>query len=158
MPWATASWRCSRAHGLRTRESAAKEHSESRNAAKADAYDLATLINLAGEGMPEFLCSGMLDADELSMPLQPMRSIAAEAWHADGVKMPKHVPGAHGCDRLSLAVASENTGARRTQAHMGSKDVAAVPLVRYPGGRHGGNRVLLIKPTDARRTDTRTRC
>lgn len=50
-----------------------------------------------------------------------------------------------GCDRMSLIVASENATAIRLYEYLGFHAVGSFPFVLYPGGRHGGNWVLMTK-------------
>ena len=53
-----------------------------------------------------------------------------------------------GCDRISLIVASENTGAKRLYEKLGYRDVSSRPVVPFPGFAHGGDWVLMVKQID----------
>ena len=51
---------------------------EIRNAAKENARELAYLINLAGEGIPEYLWTGMIEANESALDVGARRAARAE--------------------------------------------------------------------------------
>jgi len=188
---------------------------EIRNAVKTDAKELAYLINLAGEGIPQYLWRAMAegtesplavgarraareegnfsytnarvcmenndllgmilsyrlpdpyetgnlaDYTEVVRPLILLEARAPGSWYINAIATYEKHRGrgvarkliedaeararSYGCDRLSLIVASGNTSAKGLYEHMGFKEVAAMPVVPYPGGLHGGNWVLMIK-------------
>jgi len=53
----------------------------------------------------------------------------------------------HGCDRVSLIVASGNTRARALYERLGFRVVATAPVVTFPGCKHGGEWVLMTRAT-----------
>jgi len=55
-----------------------EDHLEIRDAVKADAKDLAYLINLAGEGIPEYLWRGMVEASETPLEVGARRAAREE--------------------------------------------------------------------------------
>jgi ribosomal protein S18 acetylase RimI-like enzyme len=188
---------------------------EIRDALKTDARDLAYLVNLAGEGIPEHLWRGrsephetplecgarrvagdegnfsytkarvaveggavlgmilsyrlpdpyeigdLSDTPELVQPLVRLESQVPGSWYVNAIATYEKHRGkgvarrlhedaeirarSHGCRRLSLIVASENPVAKRLYESLGFKDVAALPVVSYPGFPHGGSWVLMIK-------------
>jgi len=191
---------------------------EIRNAAKEHAGELAYLINLAGEGIPEYLWKGMIEADESALDVGARRAARAEgsfsytnaricmennvtlgmilsyrqpdpyetgslseyphlvrplielearapgSWYINAVATYAEHRGkgvarqlmadaevrarSGGCNRMSLIVASENAGAIRLYEYLGFQAAGSLPVVPYPGGRHGGNWVLMIKRLD----------
>ena len=188
---------------------------EIRDAVKEDARELAYLINLAGEGLPEHLWRGMVEGDESPMevgagraardegsfsytnarvctengellgmilsyrqsdpyeagdpagypdmirPLVMLEAQAPGTWYVNALATYEKHRGrgvarrliedaevrarSQGCNRLSLIVASENVGARRLYEHLGFEDVDTLPVVPYPGCRHGGDWVLMTR-------------
>lgn len=189
-----------------------------REARKADAQDLAYLINLAGEGLPAYLWGGMAEGDETPMEVGARRAAREEgsfsyrqarvcihrgqlvgmlldyrlpdpyplddldecpsvvrpllrleaqvpgSWYINALATREAARGkgvasllmaqaeasaiAAGCEMLSLIVASENRTARTLYAHRGFGDVASLPMVPCPVGRHGGDWVLMTRPLE----------
>ena len=192
---------------------------ELRDASNKDARDLAFLINLAGEGIPEYLWKAKVEGDESPLdvgarraareegsfsytnaracvendvllgmmlsyrqpdpyeigdlsalpdivrPLVELEASAPGSWYINAIATFENHRGkgvarlliedaerqarSDGCDRLSLIVASENTGAKRLYEKLGYKDVSVKPVIPFPGFVHGGDWVLMIKKIDA---------
>ena len=186
-----------------------------RAATRDDAEHLAFLINLAGEGLPEFLwrrmahegqeplvvgahraarnagafsfrnaavleidgsVAGMLlsyplpdpyeigELDDYPAPVRPLVELESEApgsWYVNAIATYEKFRGrgvasalmAHcqdlatavGATRLSLIVASENTGAHALYLKLGYREIASRPLVPYPGGPDDGRWLLMAK-------------
>ncbi|MBB3231269.1 GNAT family N-acetyltransferase [Halomonas stenophila] len=190
-----------------------------RDATKAYARDLAYLINLAGEGLPEYLWGqmakgnetpmdvgeqraareeggfsyrhakvclqkkkllGMIldyrlpapydldDLDDCPRVVQPLLRLEAQApgsWYINAIATYKAARRrgvasllmaqaeasaiAAGCTEMSLIVASENHVARTFYEHQGFRETASLPIEPYPGGKHGGDWLLMTKRIDA---------
>jgi len=58
-------------------------------------------------------------------------------------------------ETLSLIVASENTGAHKLYVKLGYREIAARPLLVFPGGPAGGQWLLMVK--NLRRSPSATR-
>lgn len=98
---------------------------------------------------------------EMVRPLLALESLAPGTWYINAVASYEAHRGkgvgrrliadaedrarAHGCNRLSLIVASENPRARSLYERSGFAPVATRPVVAYPGGPHGGEWVLMVK-------------
>jgi ribosomal protein S18 acetylase RimI-like enzyme len=191
---------------------------EVRNATKENARELAYLINLAGEGIPEYLWKGMIEANESALDVGARRAARAEgsfsytnaricveknvtlgmilsyrqpdpyetgplseypdlvqplielearapgSWYINAVATYSEHRGkgvarqlmadaevrarSGGCDLMSLIVVSENAGAIRLYEYLGFRAAGSLPVVPYPGLRHGGKWVLMIKRID----------
>lgn len=107
---------------------------------------LAYLINLAGEGLPEYLWSGMAEADESPLDVGSRRAArkhrgrgVARALMADAAGRAR----AAGCEVMSLIVASGNAAALGLYDAIGYQVARTLPVVPYPGCPHGGEWVLM---------------
>lgn len=186
-----------------------------RAASVADARDLAKLLNMAGEHLPEFQwrqqaapgqdpleigaqraareqgafsfrnariaeidgqTAGMLlgyrlpdpydagDTDSLPDVVRPLVELECQApgtWYLNALATYEPFRGqgvasklmstcddiacSAGATRLSLIVASENTGAHRLYLKLGYKEVASRPMEVYPGGPRGGDWLLMLR-------------
>jgi ribosomal protein S18 acetylase RimI-like enzyme len=101
------------------------------------------------------------DFPEVVRPLIELEAGAPGSWYINAIATYEHQRGkgvarkliedaqnrarSHGCDRLSLIVASENAGAKRLYEKLDFTDVDSKPVVPYPGCSHGGDWVLMIK-------------
>lgn len=186
-----------------------------RDATRADARDLAHLIDLAGEGLPAYLWEqmaegdtsplaigaqragreeggfsyrharvciergrvvgmiiayrlpdpcGLEDLDDAPVTVRPLLCLEARvpgSWYINGIAT---LPAARrkgvgrllmaqaeasaigaGCRELSLIVAEENRTACGIYRRLGFREVAALPLVPWPGCPHGGRWLLMTR-------------
>ncbi len=190
-----------------------------RKAVKTDAPELAHLINIAGEGMPEYLWSGMAENGDTAMdtgikragrdeggfsyrnatvadldgrvagmvldylqpdpydagdidtlpgvvrPLIELEAMEAGSWYVNAIAI--HEPYRRrglatallalsetsalmaGTDRISIIVAARNKTAYNLYASRGYRERASKPIVPYPGCRHGGDWLLMVKHLNA---------
>ncbi|XKE46105.1 GNAT family N-acetyltransferase [Halomonas organivorans] len=189
-----------------------------RDARKDDARDLAYLINLAGEGMPEYLwrrmagegespmavgieragreeggfsyrharvcvhrgrvlgmildyrlpdpydLAALADCPSVVRPLVRLEARVPGSWYINAIATCPDARGkgvarllmaqaeasaiAAGCETLSLIVASENRPARRLYDRQGFDEIASLPVIAYPGCRHGGEWQLMTRALD----------
>ena len=104
------------------------------------------------------------ELDDYPAPVRPLVELESEApgsWYVNAIATYEKFRGrgvasalmahcrdlatAAGATRLSLIVASENTGAHALYLKLGYREIASRPLVPYPGGPDDGRWLLMAK-------------